>query len=169
MRLFPLLPVLFTFSLLSSCSESKVPAPSSETKATFPATAAVLNLRPGDSALKMPVGRLDTGGVTTTGKAGALVAGPSTTLDAGKYVARWYGVWGQSQGAPPPVVYDVYWDGAGALPSTNPKPGWMLSSADGLLAEVAFDVPSPVSNFQTRAWVTPEHQLTITRIEVLRR
>jgi hypothetical protein len=44
-----------------------------------------------------------------------------------------------------------------------------LSSADGVLAEVPFDIPSAVSNFQTRAWVTPEHQLTITRIEVLRR
>ena len=168
MRLVPFLALLFTFSVLSACSESK-PAPPSEAAATSAATPTVFNLRPGDSSLKMPVGRLDTEGVTTTGKAGALVTGPSTTLAAGKYVARWYGVWGQSQGSAPPAVYDVYWDGAGPFPSTNPKAGSMLSSADGVLAEVPFDIPSAVSNFQTRAWVTPEHLLTITRIEVLRR
>ena len=166
-RIF-VLAVLFLFSL-SGCSPEGTPSTPSEPadKAAAPPAPAPssFDLRPGDPALKLPVGTQNADGIASTGKEGALVVGPSAPIAAGKYVARFYGAWGKPAGSKP-AVFDVYWDGSGPYPSTNPKPGQMLSATDNLLAEVPFDVPAQAPNFQARVWVSPEHKLTISRIEV---
>jgi hypothetical protein len=159
--------VIFCLFSLSGCTpEATSPDPAADKVLPAAATGATsFDLRAGDPALMTAVGTQSPDGIASTGKEGALVAGPSAPIQGGKYVARFYGAWGQSSGSKP-AVFDVYWGGSGPFPSTNPKPGQMLSSKDGILAEVQFDLPSQVDNFQARVWVSSEHKLTITRIEV---
>lgn len=162
--------IAFCLFFLNGCAPEGTPSSSTDKPAASvtPPAPSSFDLRAGDPALKMPVGTQSADGIVSTGKEGALVVGPSVPIQAGKYVARWYGKWGQSSGSRP-VVFDVYWDGSGPWPSTNPKPGQMLSAKDSLLAEVPFELQAQASNFQARVWVAPEHKLTITRVEVLPR
>jgi hypothetical protein len=146
----------------SSSSPDKSAAPAAPATSSVPSS---FDLGAGDMSLKSPAGIQNADSIVSNGKEGALVAGPSTVIQAGKYVARWYGTWGTSSDSRP-VVFDVYWNGLGPWPSTNPKPGQQLSAKDNILAEVPFEIPSPASNFQTRVWVSAGHKLTITRIEL---
>src|SRR5262249_32852852 len=101
-RIFVLAVLFFS---LSGCSPEGTPsgtASEPSDKAAVPAPAPApssFDLRPGDPALQLVVGTQNTDGIVSTGKEGALVVGPSAPIQAGKYVARFYGAWDKSSGS----------------------------------------------------------------------
>jgi hypothetical protein len=113
-----------------------------------------LRLRAGqDARVRSVVGRADADGIVADGRAGYLLFGPYLAAPPGRYRVRLEG-----EDAPAGAIVDVA-ARAGAFPLAPPT---ALRVGDGMLAELAFDVPEPgVGDLEVRVQVPAGARLRI--------